>query len=135
ERRPRPGFHLPSRFLPAHADVTTSVRAMKAGAADFLEKPFHDQTLLDAIQGALARAGEVRAARADRKRLESRLAMLTPREREVLALIVSGLPNKLVADRLGAAEKPIKVHRARVMVKMQAESLADLVRMAQALGI
>jgi len=108
---------------------------MKAGAVDFLEKPVQDQALLDAVQRALARARELRAARAEREGIARRVAALTAREREVLALVVAGLPNKLVADRLGASEKTIKVHRARVMQKMRADSLAQLVRLAQVVGI
>ncbi len=126
----RAGAILPILFLSGHADVSTSVRAMKAGAVDFLEKPFHDQELLDAVHQALERARELRADHEEYQRAARRLATLTPREREVLALVVAGLPNKRVADRLGASEKTIKVHRARVMAKMEADSLTDLVRMA-----
>ncbi|HET7875813.1 MAG TPA: LuxR C-terminal-related transcriptional regulator, partial [Methylomirabilota bacterium] len=89
----------------------------------------------DAVHRALARSRELRAARAERERIERLVATLTPREREVLTLVVAGLPNKLVADRLGASEKTIKVHRGRVMEKMRANSLADLVRMAQVVGV
>lgn len=131
----RAGSVLPILFLTGHADVPTAVRAMKAGAVDFSEKPFNDQALLDAVDRALTRARALLVARQDRQRVEQRLATLTAREREVLALVVAGLPNKLVADRLGASEKTIKVHRSRVMAKMRADSLADLVRMAQAAGI
>jgi FixJ family two-component response regulator len=126
---------IPIVFLTGHADVPTSVRAMKAGAIDFLEKPLNEQEFLDTIQRALERARELRNARAERERISRRAAKLTPREREVCALVVAGLPNKLVADRLGAAEKTVKLHRARVMEKMQADSLADLVRMAQIIGL
>jgi len=126
---------LPIIFLTGHADVPTTVQAMKAGAVDFIEKPFNDQALLDAVQRALARARELRALRRDRQDAEGKVATLTRRERQVLALVVAGLPNKLVADRLGASEKTIKVHRSRVMRKMRADSLANLVRMAQAAGI
>lgn len=129
----RAGAILPILFLSGHADVSTSVRAMKAGAVDFLEKPFHDQALLDAVHQALERARELRADRDEYQRAARLLATLTSREREVLALVVAGLPNKRVADRLGTSEKTIKVHRARVMEKMKADSLADLVRMAQLL--
>jgi len=126
---------LPIVFLTGHADVATSVRAMKAGAVDFIEKPPRESELLDAIHRALKRDREARAARAERTAIERLVTALTPREREVLALVVAGLPNKRVADRLGASEKTIKVHRARVMEKMRASSLADLVRRAQAVGI
>lgn len=127
----RAGAILPILFLSGHGDVSTSVRAMKAGAVDFLEKPFHDQALLDAVHHALERSRELRADRDESQRAARLLATLTPRECEVLALVVAGLPNKRVADRLGASEKTVKVHRARVMVKMKADSLADLVRLAQ----
>jgi FixJ family two-component response regulator len=135
EELAKAGAELPILFLTGHADVATGVRAMKAGAVDFLEKPVNDQALLDAVQRALARNRELRAARAEREAVARRVATLTPREREVLALVVAGLPNKLVADRLGASEKTIKVHRARVMEKMRADSLAHLVRLAQVAGI
>ena len=127
EELARAGVDLPILFLTGHADVSTSVRAMKAGAVDFLEKPLPDQALLDAIHRALGRARELWGARAEREGLARRVATLTPREREVLALVVAG--------RLGASEATIKVHRARVMQKMHADSLAHLVRMAQVVGI
>ncbi len=126
---------IPIVFLTGHADVPTTVRAMKAGATDFLQKPVNEQDLLDAIQRAVERATALRQARAERELVKGRAATLTPREREVFALVVAGLPNKLVADRLGAAEKTVKLHRARVMQKMKADSLADLVRMAQVIGL
>jgi FixJ family two-component response regulator len=105
---------------------------MKAGAVDPVEKPFRAPQLLDAVQRAL---GPARAARTEREAIEGLVATLTPREREVLALVVAGLPNKLIADRLGAGEKTVKVHRGHVMAKMRATSLADLVRRAHAVGI
>jgi FixJ family two-component response regulator len=135
EELTRTGNVCPILFLTGHADVPTSVRAMKAGAVDFIEKPFNDQALLDAVHRALDQARERRALRRDRQLVERKLQTLTSRERDVFALVVVGLPNKLVADRLGASEKTIKVHRARVMEKMQAESLADLVRMAHVAGL
>jgi FixJ family two-component response regulator len=131
----RAGDDLPIVFLTGYADVATSVRAMKAGAQDFLQKPVDDQQLIDAVQEALGEAIKLRGERAERARIAALAATLTPREREVLALIVTGLPNKLVADQLGAAEKTIKVHRARVMEKMKAGSLAELVVMARLIGI
>ena len=131
----RSGSVCPILFLTGHADVPTSVRAMKAGAVDFIEKPFNDQALLDAVHRALEQARELLALRRDRQAVERKLESLTARERDVFGLVVAGLPNKLVADRLGASEKTIKVHRARVMTKMQAESLADLVRMAHVAGL
>jgi FixJ family two-component response regulator len=108
-----------------------SVRAMKSGAVDFLQKPFDDQELLDSIQRALARDRAARAARAERDVVQHRLDTLTPRERQVLALVVRGLLNKQIAGELGAAEKTIKIHRGRVMRKMGADSVASLVRMVQ----
>ena len=122
-------------FLTGHGSVPKSVRAMKAGAVDFLQKPFDDQVLLDAVQRALERDHAARAARRAREDVLACYEVLTPREREVLALVVRGLPNKLVADRLGTSEKTIKVHRGRVMAKMGADSLAHLVRLADRIGI
>jgi RNA polymerase sigma factor (sigma-70 family) len=124
------GLKTPIIFITGHGTVPVSVRAMKSGAADFLEKPFDDQTLLDAIHNALERDRSRRATESQIHEIEKRMDSLTPREREVFSLVVSGLANKNVARKLGASEKTIKVHRARVMGKMQAESLADLVQMA-----
>lgn len=131
----RRGLDLPLLFISGHADVTSSVRAMKGGAVDFLEKPVSDTDLLDAVKRALARSRERLAARREQEVLEARLARLTPRERQVFALVASGRLNKQVGHELGTTEKTIKVHRARVMEKMEADSLADLVRMAGQLGI
>ena len=128
------GRTLPIVFITGHGDVPTSVRAMKGGAIAFLQKPFNDQELLDCIQRALARSREERVERAERAELQRRLATLTPREREVLALVVTGKLNKQIAGDLGIAEKTIKVHRGRVMEKMQASSVAALVRMAEKLS-
>ena len=126
---------IPIVFLTGHGSVPMSVRAMKAGAVDFLEKPFNDQQLLDCVQRALERGQKERADRAERVELEHRLETLTPREREVLMLVVAGKPNKRIADDLQSAEKTIKVHRGRVMKKMQTKSVADLVRMTQKLDL
>jgi FixJ family two-component response regulator len=126
---------LPILFISGHADVTSSVRAMKGGAVDFLEKPFSDTVLIGAVGAALARHRQRQEWRRELQTLEARLARLTPRERQVFALVASGRLNKQVGFELGTTEKTIKVHRARVMEKMEAESLADLVRMAGRLGL
>ncbi|MDI1476242.1 response regulator [Polyangium sp. y55x31] len=125
----RRGFPLPLIFLTGHGDVPSSVRAMKGGAIDFLSKPCDDTDLLAAVERALARDAEARAARAEKEAVRARFAALTPREREVALLVAQGLLNKQIAAELGAAEKTIKVHRGRVMEKLGAESLADLVRL------
>jgi RNA polymerase sigma factor (sigma-70 family) len=135
EQLARMGADLPIVFLTGYADVSTSVRAMKAGAFDFLQKPIDAQRVIDAVQDALGEATRRWEERAERARIAALAATLTPREREVLVLIVTGLPNKLVADQLGAAEKTVKVHRARVMEKMKATSLAELVVMSGLIGI
>ena len=129
------GSALPIVFLTGHADVPTSVRAMKRGAADFLTKPVDEKDLVAAIQNAFEKGRALRKARAESAEIERRLATLTPREREVLAHIVAGKRNKQVAIELGTVEKTIKVHRARAMEKMQARSLAELVRLAERGGI
>jgi FixJ family two-component response regulator len=125
---------LPIVFITGHGDVATSVRAMKAGAVDFLQKPFDDQELLACVQRALETSRAQRAERAERAMLGQRVACLTPREREVLRLVVTGMLNKQIADTLDIAEKTVKVHRGRVMEKMRAGSVADLVRMTAKLG-
>jgi len=130
----RAGRDLPIVFITGHGDVPSSVRAMKGGAIDFLQKPFDDQELLDCISRALGRSRDQRAKRAEREILEARFNTLTPREREVLTLVVTGKLNKQIAGDLGIAEKTIKVHRGRVMAKMQAGSVAELVRMVEKLG-
>jgi FixJ family two-component response regulator len=126
---------LPIVFITGYGDIPTSVRAMKAGAVDFLPKPFDDQMLLDAVEQALARDAASRAGRAEVEALWERAALLTPREHEVFCLVVAGLLNKQIAARLGTTEQTIKVHRSRVMEKLQAESLAELVRLAADLGL
>jgi len=128
-------FNLPIVFITGHGDIPMSVRAIKAGAVDFIPKPFTDAVLLKAIDVALETCRTERAARLELAEIKSRLATLTPREHEVLCHVVSGQMNKQVADDLGTAEKTIKVHRARVMEKMKAGSLAELVRMTEKLGI
>lgn len=127
--------NMPIIFITGHGDIPMSVRAMKAGAIEFLSKPFKDQDLLDAIQQAIERDKLATKERAELSELRSRYVSLTPREAEVLPLLVSGLANKAVAARLGTTEKTIKVHRAHVMQKMKASSFADLVRIAQRLQI
>jgi FixJ family two-component response regulator len=124
---------LPIIFVTGHADVPMSVRAMKAGAIEFLTKPFREQDLLEAIQHGIGRHRAAREQRAEIVELQQRRDSLTPREREVLALVVNGLLNKQIAGDLGASEKTIKIHRGQIMRKMKADSLADLVRMSERL--
>jgi FixJ family two-component response regulator len=128
-------FEIPIIFITGHGDIPMSVRAMKAGAVEFLTKPFRDQELLEAIDQAIERDGVSRAQRAQMTELRNRYALLTPREHEVLELVVSGLLNKQIADRLGTSEPTVKIHRCHIMRKMRAESFADLVRLAEKLGI
>jgi len=127
------GSDIPIVFMTGHGDVPMSVRAMKAGATDFLMKPFRDQDMLDAVAAALARNREQRALRRHQSDLASHYATLTPREREVMALVTKGLMNKQVAGELGISEITVKIHRGHVMTKMHARTLADLVRMQEAL--
>jgi RNA polymerase sigma factor (sigma-70 family) len=129
------GVQVPIVFLTGHGDIPMSVRAMRAGAVGFLTKPFRKEELFDAIREALLRDAELRREKSESQELRKRLETLTPREREVLALVVNGLLNKQIAAELGTTEETVKVHRGRVMHKMGAGSLADLVRMAGKLGI
>jgi len=127
--------HFPIVFITGHGDIPMSVRAMKAGAVEFLTKPFRDQDLLDAIQAGLERDRVRRKQQAETAVLRERLESLTPSEREVLPLVVSGLLNKQVAAEIGPTEATVKVHRSQLMRKMGADSLPDLVRMAEKIGI
>jgi len=129
------GDHPPVIFLTGVSDIPTCVRAIKAGAIDFLTKPCRKADLLAAIESAIAQDCHVRAERVERMRLKYRHSRLTPREREVLPLIVGGLLNKQAADELGISETTLQIHRSRVMRKMEAESLAQLVRMASKLAV
>ena len=127
--------NLPIVFITGHGDIPMTVKAMKAGAVDFLPKPVNDTDLLRAIDQALARSIRERTEHAEIENIQRRTETLTPREHEVLAGVVKGMLNKQIAFDLGTVEKTIKVHRARVMEKMQADSLAELVRLAARLGI
>ncbi len=129
------GIRIPIVFITGHGDIPMSVRAMKAGAVDFLTKPFRDQDMLDAVTRALdldrkRREGEVAASG-----LRTRFESLTPRQKEVLTLVTSGLMNKQIAGQLAVSEITVKIHRGQVMKKMEAHSLAELVKMAETLGI
>jgi FixJ family two-component response regulator len=129
------GHHPPIVFITGHGDVPSSVRALKAGAVDFLTKPFSESALLSAIETAIAKDREDRRRRSEMSALKQRFATLTPREREVLPLVVSGLLNKQAAAELGISEVTLQIHRGKIMHKMEAGSLAELVRMAGTLGI
>jgi RNA polymerase sigma factor (sigma-70 family) len=128
-------IQIPIIFITAHGDIPMTVRAMKAGALEFLTKPFRDQDLLDAIQLALERDRGRRQQEAELTVLRERFESLSPREREVVAMVVSGMLNKQIAAQIGTAENTVKIHRSRAMEKMQANSLADLVKMIQRLQV
>lgn len=129
------GIHIPIIFMTGHGDIPMTVKAMKAGAVDFLTKPFRDQDMLDAMTTAIERDRKRRIDAKALADLQAVFATLTPREREVLALVAAGLMNKQIAAEIGIAEITVKIHRGQVMKKMGAKSLADLVRMAEMLGV
>jgi RNA polymerase sigma factor (sigma-70 family) len=126
---------IPIIFITGHGDIPSSVRAMKAGAVDFFPKPFKDGELLKAIRQAMERDHQQRSQRAERAAVARLFETLTPREREVMALVVRGMLNKQIAFALGTSEKTIKIHRGRVMAKMKVDSVADLVRAAQKIDL
>ncbi|QQX60977.1 response regulator transcription factor [Pseudomonas chlororaphis] len=128
-------IHLPLIFVSGHADVPIVVRAFKAGAVDFIEKPYNEQLLLDSVQQALSRADDCHSRNAGQARIEARLESLTPRERDVLLPLVQGYSNREIAEQLGVSVKTIDLYRSRVMKRMQAEHLPELVGMAIAVGL
>jgi FixJ family two-component response regulator len=128
-------IRIPIIFLTGHGDVSTSVRAMKAGAIDFLTKPFHEQEMLDAVTAALEHDQKRCNEERSHSDLQDRFALLSNRERQIMALVTAGLMNKQVASKIGIADQTVKIHRGNLMRKMHAKSLADLVLMAETLGI
>ena len=128
-------FALPIVFISGHGDISSSVKAMKKGAVDFLTKPFDEQKLFDAISDAFKKDSKSRAVFTARKKIQKRLIQLTPREKEILTLVITGMSNKSIANYLNISEKTVKVHRGRVMTKMNASSVAQLVRMSEKIGI
>jgi len=131
----RAGIHIPIIFMTGHGDIPMTVRAMKAGAVDFLTKPFRDQDMLDAVTTAIERDRNSRSEARALSDLHARLVTLSVREQEIMALVTTGLMNKQIAAEIGVAEITVKIHRGHIMKKMAAKSLADLVKMAQTLGI
>jgi FixJ family two-component response regulator len=128
-------IQIPIVFITGHGDIPMTVRAMKAGAVEFLPKPFRDQDMLDAVQTGLEHDRDRRKRASDSSKLRASFEMLTPREREIMGLVTTGLMNKQIASEIGVSEVTVKLHRGNVMRKMAAKSLADLVRMADALDI
>jgi len=128
-------IQIPIVFMTGHGDIPMTVRAMKAGAVEFLPKPFRDQDMLDAVQTGLEQDRERRKRAGDTSKLQASFDTLTPREREIMALVTAGLMNKQIAGEIGVSEVTVKLHRGNVMRKMGAKSLAELVRMADALGL
>jgi RNA polymerase sigma factor (sigma-70 family) len=135
EKLRQAGIDLPVIIITGYGDVPVAVAAMKGGAVDFIEKPFNEQLLLDSVQNALAQDQAQRQSRLRRQEVIQRFASLTPREEEVMKWVVEGLPNKDIAENLAVSRKTVEVHRAKVMAKMQAESLSDLIQMAIVVGI
>ena len=131
----RLGVKIPIIFITGHGDIPMSVKAMKAGAVDFLTKPFRDQEMLDAVTGALERDRRRRSEEQSNSDMRARFESLTPREREIMSLVTAGLMNKQVGGRIGISEMTVKIHRGHVMRKMGTKSLADLVLIAENLGI
>ena len=131
----RAGIHIPIIFMTGHGDIPMTVRAMKAGAVDFLTKPFRDQDMLDAVTTAIERDRNSRSEARALSDLHARHATLSAREQEIMALVTTGLMNKQIAAEIGVAEITVKIHRGHIMKKMAAKSLAELVKMAQTLGI
>ena len=128
-------YHMPIIFITGHGNIPMSVQAMKKGAVDFLPKPFDDEQLLQAVRTAIGKDREARALHAEVRAIRRRIELLTPRENEMLRYVITGLLNKQIALKLGITEKTVKVHRGRIMEKLHANSVAELVRLAEKAGI